>query len=123
MTDAQILKAMQTMLEPIKEDLSVLKQDVSGLKQDVSTLKQDMVEVKQELSEVKTRVMKIEIRQENEISPRIQLLVEAQQDNALRFKTLDRVEKTLDEVKSDTEVIKDVITQHSRSIQELKLVK
>ena len=158
MSDEQILKAMQTMLEPIKEDLSgikqelkevrqdvsglkedvsvlkedvsglkedvsVLKQDVSGLKQDVSVLKQDMGEVKQELSEVKQRVTKIEMVQENEVDRKLKLLIEAQEDNVIRFKAFDRAEKTLADVKSDTEVIKAVMAQHSQSIRKLELVR
>ena len=123
MTDEQILKAMQTMLEPIKEDLSGLKQDVSGLKQDVSGLKQDMAEVKQELAEVKHRVTKIELKQENEICPNIQLLVEGHENLAAQLRELEPMKKTLADVKSDTEVLKAVITQHSQSIHKLELVR
>lgn len=116
MTDEQILKAMQTMLEPIKEDLSGLKQDVSGLKQ-------DMAEVKQELAEVKHRVTKIELKQENEICPNIQLLVEGHENLAAQLKELEPMKKTLADVKSDTEVLKAVVTQHSQSIHKLELVR
>lgn len=109
MTDEQILKAMQTMLEPIKEDLSSLKQDVSGLKQ-------DMMEVKQ-------RVTKIELKQENEICPNIQLLVEGHENLATQLKELEPMKKTLADVKADTEVLKVVVTQHSQNIHKLELVR
>ncbi len=130
MTDEQILKAMQTMLEPIKEDLSSLKQDVSGLKQDVSGLKQDVSGLKQDVSslkqdmmEVKQRVTKIELKQENEICPNIQLLVEGHENLAAQLKELEPMKKTLADVKADTEVLKVVVTQHSQNIHKLELVR
>lgn len=109
MTDEQILKAMQMMLEPIKEDLSGLKQD--------------MAEVKQELAEVKHRVTKIELKQENEICPNIQLLVEGHESLATQLNELEPMKKTLADVKSDTETLKAVVTQHSQSIHKLELVR
>ncbi len=130
MTDEQILKAMQSMLEPIKQDLSGLKQDmtevkqdVAGLKQDVVGLKQDVVGLKQDMTEVKARVTKIELVQENKTNRNIQLLFEVQQGINTKFQRLDQMEMTLNAVKSDTEVIKLVVTEHSQSIRELKLVK
>ena len=123
MTDEQILKAMQTMLEPIKEDLSSLKQDVSGLKQDVSGLKQDVSSLKQDMMEVKQRVTKIELKQENEICPNIQLLVEGHENLAAQLKELEPMKKTLADVKADTEVLKVVVTQHSQNIHKLELVR
>ena len=116
MTDEQILKAMQSMLDPIKQDLS-------GLKQDIAEVKQDLTDVKQELSEVKGRAIKIELVQENKTNRNIQLLYEVQQGANIKFQRLDQMESTLNAVKSDTEVIKQVVTEHSQSIRELKLVK
>ncbi len=123
MTDEQILKAMQSMLEPIKQDLSGLKQDMTEVKQDVAGLKQDVVGLKQDMTEVKARVTKIELVQENKTNRNIQLLFEVQQGINTKFQRLDQMEMTLNAVKSDTEVIKLVVTEHSQSIRELKLVK
>ncbi len=109
MTDKQILKTMQTMLEPIKEDLSGLKQD--------------MAEVKQELAEVKQRVTKIEVRQENEICPNIQLLVEGHENLVVRLKDLEPIKKTVEDIQSDVGVMKSVITQHSQRIHHLEIAR
>ena len=102
MTDEQILQAMKSMLEPIQERL-------------------DSFEKGQQ--EIKERVTKIEVTQENDTSKRLDLLMEAQQEAAAKLQKLGRIESTLDTVKSDTEIIKSVVTEHSKSIRELKAVK
>lgn len=116
MTDEQILQTMKSLLEPMQKDLSELKSDVSGLKGDVSGLKRDM-------SELKQRVTKIEVIQENHTNKRLDLLMEYHQETAQKLQRLDILEETLYQVKSDTEVIKSVVTEHSKSIKELKAVK
>ena len=100
----------------LQKDLSELKSDVSGLKGDVSELKRDM-------SELKQRVTKIEVIQENHTNKRLDLLMEYHQETAQKLQRLDILEETLYQVKSDTEVIKSVVTEHSKSIKELKAVK
>lgn len=109
MTDEQILQTMKSLLEPMQKDLSELKGDVSELKRDMSELKQ--------------RVTKIEVIQENHTNKRLDLLMEYHQETAQKLQRLDILEETLYQVKSDTEVIKSVVTEHSKSIKELKAVK
>ena len=72
------------------------------------------------LSRIEERVTKIEVVQENITNKNIQLLFEGQQGITEKFQKLDRMEMTLNNVKSDSEVIKDVVTEHSKSIRELK---
>lgn len=121
---------LKQALDPIKQDLSEMKQDISGLKremsevkQDISGLKQEMSEVKQDISEIKKRVKKIEITQENVIIKNIRLIFETQQDIIVKFRRLDHAEKVLEEVRSDTQVMKSVIAEHSQAIRELRAAK
>ena len=79
--------------------------------------------IKEDIHEIKTRVTKIEVIQENDTGKRLDLLMEAQQEAAAKLQKLGRIESTLDTVKSDTEIIKSVVTEHSKSIRELKAVK
>ena len=134
MTDEQILQAMQAMLEPIKQDIAGMKSDIGNMKQDISGLKTDMIGVKSDVSglnesvsdlkydvkEIKQRVTKIEVVQENIVTKNIQLILEGQQTLVDKLRNQDRIESTLNSVKSDTEVIKGVVTEHSAIIRELK---
>ena len=79
--------------------------------------------IQKELAEIKERVTKIEVVQENVTNKNIQVLFEGQQGMNEKFRKLDRMEMTLNDVKSDTEVIKGVVASHSKSIQDLKLAK
>ena len=75
------------------------------------------------LSRIEERATKIEVVQENVTNKNIQVLFEGQQGMNEKFRKLDRMEITLNDVKSDTEVIKGVVASHSKSIQDLKLAK
>lgn len=70
MTDEQVLKAMQSMLEPIKKDLSGLKQD---------------------MTEVKGRVTKIELVQENKTNKNIQLLLKSSRESMPSFSAFTKL--------------------------------
>ena len=49
----------------------------------------------------------------------LKLMCEAQQETSAKFKKIDRMEMTLNDVKSDTEVIKDVVGWHSRDLKKV----
>ena len=69
------------ILEQMQGDMSDMRGDISGLKTDVSSLKTD--------------VKQLQITQENVTNKNIQLLMEAQHDNARK---LDTVQATLDDM-------------------------
>ena len=101
----------------------LIRSEVQPILEDVAELKQDISDLKQEVSYIKERVTKIEVVQENVTNKNIQVLFEGQQGMNEKFRKLDRMEMTLNDVKSDTEVIKGVVASHSKSIQDLKLAK
>ena len=107
---------LQAIAELIRSEIQPIRKDVAELKQDIS-------ELKQEVSYIKERATKIEVVQENVTNKNIQVLFEGQQGMNEKFQKLDRMEMTLNAVKSDTEVMKDVVTEHSKSIRDLKLAK
>lgn len=51
---------------------------------------------------------------------KFQLIQEAQAETAAKFGQLDRMEQTLNDVKSEVEVIRDVVRSHSSDIAMLK---
>lgn len=71
-----------------------------------------------DVSEVKQRTTKIEFTIETDIKPRVQLLAEGFQGYAERVPLMDRMAEDLETVKEDVSIIKDVVTSHSRELQD-----
>ena len=88
MTDNELLLAISNMLDPIKEDVQ----------------------------EIKTRVKKIEITQENEIIPWLNVIGSCYTSTYDRYK--DNVE-TYETMKQDISIIKKVVAEHSEKLQKL----
>lgn len=91
MTDKEMLEAMAQLLQPINERLDKIEEDTRH-----------------------TRVL-LEATNKN-----VSLLCEAQQETYAKLRQLDRMEITLNNVKSDTEVLKDVVSWHSQDIKSMK---
>ena len=73
-----------------------------------------------DLKEVKEQAKKTDLRLENTIEPRLQLVLEQHSTTAKKLEKLDKIENKLDDVASDVDVIKEVVTQHSGEIDRLK---
>lgn len=124
--DKELLEAMAQLLQPITNDLAGIKSemaeikgDLSGIKSEMSGLQDDLSGIKSEIAQTKqdarhTRVV-MEAQEE-----KFQLLCEAQAETAAKFGQLDRMEGTLNKVKSEVQVIRDVVRFHSSDIAILK---
>lgn len=128
--DREMLQAigqlMDVKLDPIKADIAGLKQSQGELRQTVDALAQlqdglrrnvDGLKHKQEEQvefERGTRIL-LEGMDRN-----IRLLAEGHQINAEKLRRLDRIEMTLNDVKSEVEVIKHVVSWHSEAILDTK---
>lgn len=66
------------------------------------------------------RTKKTDLRLENTIEPNLQLVLEQHSTTAKKLEKLDKIENKLDDVASDVDVIKEVVTQHSGEIDRLK---
>lgn len=92
-----------------KEMLDALRQI---MREELEPLKAEIAEIKEDARH--TRVL-IEAHDE-----KIQLIHEAQAETAAKLSKLDRMEQTLNDVKSEVEVIRDVVRFHSSDIATLK---
>ena len=66
------------------------------------------------------RTKKTDLRLENTIEPRLQLVLENQSSVIATKKQVTELAEKLDDVASDVDVIKEVVTQHSGEIDRLK---
>lgn len=105
----------------LRGEVTELKSDVAGLKSVVSKLDSEVTNLKGQVEELKveSRETRVMVEAQNH---KIELLYEAQAETAAKFAQLDRMETTLNEVKSEVRVIRDVTRFHSGQIKEIKQV-
>lgn len=103
----EMSQMMDAKLEPIRAELAEVKQGQKALERQ---------QAEQTEFERGTRVLV-----EN-VNKNIRLLAEGHSANAAKLQQLDRMESTLNDIKSDTEVLKGIVTWHSEAIDRLKKV-
>lgn len=93
MTDHEILLAMSTMLDPIRDSIQAMNTD---------------------LQDVKSRVRNIELTQENIIIPRLSTIESCYTSTYERYKnSVDDYES----IKQNMPIIKQILREHSRKLQ------
>ena len=116
MTDNELLLAISSMIDPLREDFNSMKEDLNSVKKDLNSVKRDLNSVKEDMQDVKERVKKIELTQENKILPRLNTIEACYISTFNRYK--EHVE-TYDSMKQDIHVIKKVVMEHSERLQKL----
>ena len=131
MSDNELLLALSDMmdkklsaqLEPMKKDITGVKNDIAGVKKDIAGVKNDIAGMKNDISgmknditDLKNEVQNINVILENEIRQDIKLLAENYLPAALRY---EKSNNEHDAMKSDIELIKKVVTEHSEKLQKI----
>ena len=109
MTDNELLLAISSMIDPLREDFNSMKEDLNSMKKDLNSVKEDMQETKE-------RVKKVELTLENKVLPRLNTIEACYISTFNRYK--EHVE-TYDSMKQDIHVIKKVVMEHSERLQKL----
>ncbi|MCX4316683.1 MAG: hypothetical protein OSJ52_08610 [Lachnospiraceae bacterium] len=118
-----ISQILDVKLEPLKGDIASLQEDVASLKEEVSSLKNDVELLKEDMCLVKKDILILKEEQhrtnliiENELRPQIRLLAENYLPAAKRY--LEEAEQ-IKEMRSDIDMLKVVVEQHSQQLQAL----
>jgi len=83
---------------------------------------EDMLSIMDDkLKPINDRLTKIEIALENDISKKLDVLFDGHQLDSEKLSKIDPIEETIEETKSNVDVIFEVVQEHSREIKELKL--
>ena len=106
-----------------QELLQAILGEIREIKADVSDLKADMAEVKAEQHRQGEEITKINVRLENDVDKRLQLLAEGQQGMNEKFEKLDRVAEDVEEIKLTTRALEAVTQRNSNDIRNLRAVK
>ena len=116
-SDTQELKQKVSNVEndtqELKQEVSILKNDTLELKQDVSILKNDTLELKQKVLNVENDVANIKLTLENEISVNIQRVAEGHLD-------LSRDLKDAIKTNSEVEMLAIKVNMLDTGMRELK---
>lgn len=107
--DEKLDQKFETELRPIKDDICELKTDVKELRSDVTELQSDMTKLQE-------NVHGIHLYLENEVDYKISLLAENYVPAAKRF---EQSASRIDAVEEDVGILKTVVTQHSKMLQQL----
>ena len=110
------IRVVKEDLRVVKEDLQGLKEEVQGVKEDVQNIKEDVQGIKSRLQSVECEVQKIKLFQENKIMPRLNTIESCYGDTYDRYRSY--VEK-MDAAFIDIEILKKVVSEHSRKLQKL----
>lgn len=100
----------------LKEEVSVLKDDVSVLKNEVFVLKDKVLVLEDKVSVLNEKVQRIEVTLENNVLPRLQNIESCYTSTYYRYASgIDQ----LDAMQSDIDVMKIVVTEHSKKFEKL----
>ena len=67
---------MKQDISGIKSEMNTMKQDISGLKQEVAGIKSEMSSMEQNISDMRQDILEINLKLENNIDHKINILVE-----------------------------------------------
>ncbi|MCI8626834.1 MAG: hypothetical protein HFI40_11270 [Lachnospiraceae bacterium] len=110
------VSSLKEEVSSLKEEVSSLKEEVSSLKEEVELLKEDMYLVKKDILILKEEQHRTNLIIENELRPQIRLLAENYLPAAKRY--LEEAEQ-IKEMRSDIDMLKVVVEQHSQQLQAL----
>jgi chromosome segregation ATPase len=126
MTDEnkEVISVVKDLFAELKNDISnvkeELKNDISNVKEE---LKNDINKLEDRIAKIEDRVIKIETTQENVTNKNIQLLAEGFENNIKKLERLENVPEKIENMQSDIDIIKKVVTSHSVEINKLAKAK
>lgn len=96
-----------------------LKEILLSLANKVDLLSKGQENLQVDIENIKQRTTKTDITIENIIEPKIQLLYEQRESLATKS-DIASIKEEIQEIRSDLDVVKHVVTEHSEKIRKLK---
>ena len=107
---------LQSDVKELRSDVTELQSDVKELRSDVTQLQSNMTELQSDATKLQENVHGIHLYLENEVDYKISLLAENYVPAAKRF---EQSASRIDAVEEDVGILKTVVTQHSKMLQQL----
>ena len=119
-TDVKELRSdvteLQSDVKELRSDVTELQSDVKELRSDVTQLQSNMTELQSDATKLQENVHGIHLYLENEVDYKISLLAENYVPAAKRF---EQSASRIDAVEDEVGILKTVVTQHSKMLQQL----
>ncbi|MCD8181304.1 MAG: hypothetical protein LUF26_07500 [Firmicutes bacterium] len=110
----------------MKSEISDMKSDISGMKSEISDMKSDISGMKSEISDMKEKFNELEVRQdavesqlrrnnvliENEILPKLDIMIEAQQVYEENFPSVRKLKTDVELLKVDVSILKTAVKEN-----------
>ena len=100
-----------------------LKELLLSMQSEIRSIHTEMSEMKQTQQQQGQEITKINIKLENDVDKKIDLLLEGQQDMNEKFKKLDAVAEDVEEVKAKVTALEAVARDNTSQIKELRIAK
>jgi len=110
------VKELRSDVTELQSDVKELRSDVTELQSDVKELRSDVTELQSDMTKLQENVHGIHLYLENEVDYKISLLAENYVPAAKRF---EQSASRIDAVEEDVGILKTVVTQHSKMLQQL----
>lgn len=110
------VKELRSNVTELQGDVKELRSDVTELQSDVKELRSDVTELQSDMTKLQENVHGIHLYLENEVDYKISLLTENYVPAAKRF---EQSASRIDAVEEDVGILKTVVTQHSKMLQQL----
>ena len=110
------VSALEDRMTALEDRMTALEGRVSALEMEVLSLEDRVSALEIEVSELGRKVTLTNLEIENDIRPHIQLLAENYVPAAKRY---EKTSAQVEEMHSDIDVMKKVITKHSETLQRL----
>ena len=110
------VKELQSNMTELQSDVKELQSNVTEVQNDVKELRSDVTELQSDMTKLQENVHGIHLYLENEVDYKISLLAENYVPAAKRF---EQSASRIDAVEEDVGILKTVVTQHSKMLQQL----
>ena len=110
------VKELQSNMTEVQSDVKELQSNMTEVQNDVKELRSDVTELQSDMTKLQENVHGIHLYLENEVDYKISLLAENYVPAAKRF---EQSASRIDAVEEDVGILKTVVTQHSKMLQQL----
>ena len=107
---------LQSDVKELRSDVTELQSNMTVVQNDVKELRSDVTELQSDMTKLQENVHGIHLYLENEVDYKISLLAENYVPAAKRF---EQSASRIDAVEEDVGILKTVVTQHSKMLQQL----
>ena len=119
MDEKTLLDAIRAIVReentPINTRLDAMQTDISDMRADISDMQTSITDMQTDIAEVKDRVTRMEVVQENILSPNIQLLAEGHSVLVFKLDRLEDLPDQVEDIQSSVSVLKHVFKGHVHS--------